>query len=202
MASDYLKELAAKVANANVTNRGNMIKDGRYVLGVESVKIIKGFKGDVFVAEFRVEQAVATEKDEKGAMVEPNAVGSQCSVVQPLKKEFSEVQLKAFLLGLYGFSEKEISKDEIGECFIMLVNEDPKAVDSDGTLIPVNPARGMLVGCETHRTVNQGRVTEANKGKIMVTPRWSPIPESQEAVQARRAQYDAAKVQAPPAVPS
>lgn len=152
------QDLANKIASAHATVGGTPIRDGRYVMAVKSVMLKKTFKGDMFIAEFRVEEAEKTHHE-----IDPNPVGSSCSLALNLTSNVSAPgNAKQFVLGLLGLDEAKTQNDTVAKKIMECVEGDGKKV------------RGMLVYCETYRKQTK---TGANAGKEGVYPRWSHVPE-------------------------
>lgn len=164
--------LLKKIAEARATQGGNNIKDGNYVLVVKKLMIENKFKGTFFIAEFDVVDAEPTRQD-----VEPNAVGTDCSIALNLDSNVSAPgNMKQFFLGLLGLEEATTTTEQLMKEIAKYVGED-------------NAARGMLVEASTYRKVTK---TGANAGKEGVYPRFSPATGENTAAQvkARRAELD------------
>lgn len=182
------------IKDAKIFGKGTNIRDGRYVFLIESVKEQRNQKNEEqFIAELRVVEATATgeyEIDSTGKattskLVAPNAVGSSCSYVQVSKHDSAMSNIKAFLLGAMGglgYTEEDLNE------------ENYNAAISEG-----NPLRGVKVACETVRTLNQGKTNAANRGNILVLPRWSSVKQTEDDLAAGKKFLDENKAKAAPA---
>jgi hypothetical protein len=160
--------IAQKIAKAAASNGGNYIKDGRYTFAVTKIEFAEKKVGACFIAEFRVLEAAATEDG-----VAPNAVGSTCSMVQPIDKFDSAAgNVKSFICALAGADPKTVTEDEFVETLDELAGE-------------ANPGRGMLIKCETYRKLTK-------KGdKTLVLPRWEHVSQDEKSIEATRKKLDA-----------
>lgn len=191
-----LSDLFKKIADANVGGGGNYIKHGSYLLEIKRAFIEKKRAGMMYITEFIVRESTPIDDSEK-----PNAVGSDCSFAANLEQKdgVGLGNVKGFILGLYGLSEKTMSDEEKAELPMVietLTNDDPKAemTKKDGSkgLIPVQPARGMLVRCSTYKKQTK------DKSKTLTLPNWEAVSQTAEEIKARRAALDTAATAALP----
>lgn len=169
----------AKIAAGKIGGGGSRIRDGIYKLVVEKVFVNNGFNGETFITEFRVLDSKSSgELDEKGNPIIPNAVGSTCSVAIPLSDpkipgdNISMTLLYGITAGI-GYNPEDLTEEKV-------------------SLIcsTKNPLRGVMVGDETYRGVNQGKKTPANAGKPMTLHRWQSVPQTEEQILANRVWLD------------
>ena len=170
-----LKSLLKQIGNAQASNGGNWIRDGRYILVLDSMSIESKFAGDTFIAELRVEEsfddpsaragAVYPATAGEGAPIKANPTGSTVSVVKPLagneiarKLAFSAV--KAFVLAL---TEEEDFPDTDEVAATEFVNNLETAIGKD------QPLRGAAVKCETFRKWTKDHAT------LLTLPKWIPV---------------------------
>jgi hypothetical protein len=183
---------SAQIKDAKIFGKGSNIRDGKYVLMIESVTEKQNQKKEgQFIAEFRVIKAEAIGEYEIAAdgkstttkPVVPNAPGTSCSFVQVSKHDSATSNIKGFLLGALsalGYTEEQID----GPLYDEATGEN-------------QPLRGLLVGCETIRTLNQGKTNPANRGNILVLPKWSPIEQNEADIIAGKKFLDENKAKAP-----
>lgn len=173
MSNSYLQ----KIAGAKATNKGNIIREGRYSFAVKTLKLLNGFNGTSFVAEFVVLTAEGVNPQ-----VTPNQVGTVASAVYNLDKHASAAgNVKALMLALLGLEEGKVTEDYLMQYLA--------AVTADG-----QPLTGKLVNAETFvTTIRSG----ANAGKPFTGVNWRHVPESAEAITARRPSILSAGVPAP-----
>jgi hypothetical protein len=175
----------SRIAGAKMTGGGSNIRDGKYKLLVENCKLQKGYEGECFIAELRVIEAVpngemqiaSDEKTTTDKPVVPNAVGSTCSLICNLTKHDSAPSnIKKFVYGVLsglGYAEEQITEEVLGE-----------------VIGGQQPLRGMAVECETYRSVNKGKKTAANAGKLLVLSNWKGIPQDAAGIKTQRAYLD------------
>ena len=179
--------ILAKIANARATTGGNIIKDGKYLLTIEKISIESKFRGTMFIAEFYVKKSEKTL-----ANIEPNAVGSTCSIVLNLDEPrgIGAGNAKAFVLNLLGYDEPKgpIESPEVQKFLAEFQETLAKLIE------PAQPVRGMLVNCETFRKVTQ---TGVNAGKEATYPRFSSVPQKPEEIAASRNWLDQAHKETP-----
>lgn len=146
------RSIAEQIANAKANRSGNIIRDGRYLFEVVAVTADKKFKGNMFIAELKVLEAIKTH-----AAIEPNSVGSTVSYIVNLddKMGLGIGNAKSFLMGLFGVSEEEISVDVICE------------VASEK-----QPAKGMHIRDEAFSKPKQSKPTES-----FTHHRWEHVTE-------------------------
>ena len=176
------KDLLDKIARAQASGSGTVIKDGIYRLMITKMMIDKKFKGTCFIVEFEVvESKVAIEG------VTPNAPGSRCSYVVNLDRNVSAPgNCKAIILALLGVDESKMTHEgkpatdeqkiaQIMECVAWCVSQE-------------NPTRGMLLDDTTFRKEIQNG---ANAGKPFTGHNWSRVEQTAEEIAARRQAIDA-----------
>ncbi len=165
-------------AEASLSGSGTNIRDGRYVLVVDKViDNSEGFEGDSNIVECIVLKAEANgemELDDTRRSIRqpptpvvPNPVGSTVSFVFNFTKqpEMSRKRYKKFVLGVLsglGATETSFTAEQLTAKLRSAASEK-------------NPLHGIVVSCETTRTVNKGRNTPANAGMIMVSEQWRGI---------------------------
>ena len=186
----------SKIATAQATGGGNMIRDGIYELMVEKVFMQSGHSGECFIAEYRVlKSAPNGALDERGNPVVPNPVGSSCSMVCNItKNESAAGNAKAFVegaLGCLGVQTAAFTADKWNEILAWVTSEK-------------NPLRGIKITDETVRKINKGTKNAANAGKPITVNIWKPIAQTQEEVLKQRAWLETTPVaaQAAPAAPA
>jgi hypothetical protein len=139
-----------------------------------------GNEGPTFIARLKiVESSNKGDRDDKGELVPPNAVGSTVGWVQKLTKfKSAPGNLKGFILNTLGMKESEVGEDDyIGAC-----------AAAEG---PEQALRGMLVKFSSYRQTTKGG---PNAGKTNTYIQFSPV--SVEAgndgakIAARRAELD------------
>lgn len=165
-----------QIGTANASGGGTYIRDGRYKFMVEKVHLNEGYSGACFIAELRVLEAEATgEVDEKGAPVQPNKVGSSCSLVCNLKKHESAAgNAKAFAIGVLG--GLGYAPEAVGEQILAAICG------------PNNPLRGAILKDQTFRKPIR---TGANAGKPITLHKWESIAQTEADIKNGRAWLDA-----------
>jgi len=211
----------SQIAKAKASAGGTHIRDGAYEMTVKRLLIEKGFKGWAFKGEFLVDKATkvgTVDKDGNPTNVEPNAVGSSCSMVCNFdKNESSWGNVKQFILALLGFEESQVADAEFAEAVEALVNIDPKRVEfkkqinpatggplvNDGQFVYTNePERdeagnAVLMAVQPARGMKvkcdtYQRITKngPNAGKIGTYPKFARMEQNSEEIAARRQQLD------------
>jgi hypothetical protein len=170
--------LLERIARAKASKGGNIIRDGRYTLGILKMVIERLYSGNMFITEFLVLSAdnMPGVLDDKGLPMTANAVGTTCSYVLNLdKNESANGNVKSLVMALLG----ETNEDNVNEQdFVETLT---KLLDTD------QPARGMIIKAETFRkTIKKG----ANAGKPFTALRWEYVEESEAQIAARRAEFD------------
>ena len=153
--------LGNTLKGTKLNGSGENMRDGVYTFLVERLFEQKGYEGNCFIAELRVMTAEPLLES-----VKPNPVGSSLSVVcnETKHKEVARANIIKICMSVFGLTQAEV-EDNYAE----IVSED-------------NPARGRLVGCRTYRKESQGRFNAANKGQILVLPRWECIEQTAEEI--------------------
>lgn len=185
---------ANQIAEAQVVESGNWIRDGKGRLIVKKIVFEKMNGGPTFVAEFEVESnqkvSVVSLLTREKLDIEPNAVGSSCSMVTRLTGDALAIKskqgsIKNFICKLLGVDPKNVTSQEYVEAFRQACS-------------PGQPAKGMVVDFETVRKLNKKEDEE------FIRPQWTHVPPSGDNAPAkvaeRRARLENA-TQAPPAAP-
>ncbi len=172
-----------EIANAKTSGTGIKIRDGKYIFVLKKVMMDKLYSGTYFIVEFIVKHAtkvVVNELNEPYAVidVEPNAVGTTCSVCVEIggKNKSAAGNIKALFMGLVG--ETDESKVDAKEFQEML----------DKMTSTAQPGRGMYIRCETYRKPIKSGV---NIGKAYVGQNWSAVDQTPEQYAAERKALDA-----------
>jgi hypothetical protein len=179
------QELLDKIANAAVSKGGNYLQDGDYEFIIERVEFGQKRKGVCYVPELRVVRADKIGDDE------PNPVGSTVSCVWNVSTSTAAPgNIKEFVLALLGLDESAapaLVKEMTGKSYA-----------------PEQPFRGIRIAARTFRKTNQGKDNPANRGQVMVIPKWRTVPgQTEQTVAAGRAMLDGtapAPAAAPPPV--
>lgn len=168
--------LAKKIAEAKASASGNRIKEGMYVLELLKVICEQKFKGTMFIAEMLVRESAAISDK-----VEPNKVGTTCSIAYNLDGggkagEAAKSNTKKFVCALFGL-DLECDGDEFTEKLSHILDDK-------------QPARGMLISCET---VRQEIQTGKMAGTEGVFPRFEHVDQTDKEITERRKALDAEK---------
>lgn len=136
------QEVRDRIAKARATAGGNNIKHGKYVLMLMKSTYEKMNSGWCHINEFVVVEAqkIAVQEGDKKLDIEPNSVGSTCSSVinyDGKGKLSADGNSKALVLGLFGMKEGEVPDAKVSETLGDLTHDR-------------QPAKGMLIGCETY----------------------------------------------------
>jgi len=193
-----MDEIFSRISESKVTQSGNWIKDGKYLLAIKECKYERKTKGQTWISELIVLHATAIpgvyEKDgqachanEAGAiLVVPNALQTAVSfvrVVDDARTPNSPGDVKAFVIALGGSNEQKFDADEAA-AKLKRMQEEAQGVPEDKrtrspfalscALIcgPEQKMRGLLIECETVRGVIQ---KGDNKGKPIVKQRWKHV---------------------------
>lgn len=156
-------EIIAKVAKSNASaGGGNNLRDGRGRLVVKRLSFDNGFNGDRFSSEFIVfgsnKIAVTELKTGKALDIEPNAIGTDVSVVQMLDKhENAWGNVKGFVLALFGVDGSTVTEKDLADTLDEITSSE-------------NAAAGMVIDFDTYR-----KVTKKNSVEIVI-PRWYRVP--------------------------
>ena len=175
-----MNDVFAKIATANASLKEPVFRDGKGKVLIRELILKSFFTGPTFVARTKViESAASGERDEKGALIEPNPAGSNVGWPQLLQKHPSAPgNVKSFVLALLGYKEAEVNSQQFSEALERLVGKD-------------QPGRGMLIGYETYR---QQTRSGPNAGKINTYVRWIHVPpgagNSPQEIAARKAELD------------
>lgn len=143
----------------------------------------KGHKGLMFKTEFLVNASRDTEKDPKTGAVTPcNKVGTTCAEIQNLDSttaqgsQFSNV--KALILALLGFDEKEVTNDDFTKTLEELLGPAGEKAQ---------PLRGIRVKCEAF-----WKEKRTKPGEFIVKKKWTHVGgQTEQSIAARRAELDA-----------
>jgi len=173
--------LLARIAKAQASIGGNIIRDGIYKFVITKMVHEQKFNGNMFIVEFKVleSQSYPDIVDEKtGKPVTANAVGTTCSYVLNLDKNIAALgNAKSFVMALVGETDEgSIDEEDFQQTLEALLSKD-------------QPARGMAIGDETFRKpIQKG----PNAGKPFTGHRWKHIEESEDQIAARRSELDKA----------
>jgi hypothetical protein len=149
--SDVNLDLAGLISSAKVFGGSDNIRHGTYKFLIERIFAQKMDSGRFAIAEFKVlESAPNPQTVGSDDGLKPNAVGSRCA----LKVNFdgpgaksAPGNVKAFILGLFGKNEEDISEADVNTTWVDLSRNRDEMVN--GKLKKGNPARGMVIGCTT-----------------------------------------------------
>jgi hypothetical protein len=171
--------LLARIAKAQASVGGNIIRDGIYRFGILKMVLEQKFNGNMFIVEFKVLESANVPDiiDEKsGKPVLANGVGTTASYVLNLDKNIAAMgNAKSFVMALVDETDESSIDDEDFQMTL------------DALLGKEQPARGMSIGDETFRkAIKSG----ANAGKPFVGHRWKHVEETEEQIAARRAEFD------------
>ena len=168
----------SKIGSAEVTTRGEFVRDGAYLFEVAEIRYFEGNAGPTHVAELIVREAEARTPG-----VTPNAVGSKVSFVNVLvgkTKDVASGKIKGFALALFGRDVKLTSADEAAAIVSRITGSD---TDRERGKV----ARGMLVRGSTFPW-------KSRSGVEGVGVNFEHVPgQTKEAVQARAAAQNAGK---------
>lgn len=173
MANPFKRASKTKPASGS----GDYITDGDYDLLIENLIMREGgYKGDSFVAEFRVEKAERLEPD-----VAPNKVDSNVSYARVLKDDFN-YQLMMSLMYAVGTA----TGDDLDD-----MSTDPAKGETKSELekwleyccSKEQPCRGVRIHARTYRT-------KTKAGDIITAVRWSAKEQEGEEIAANRAKLD------------
>jgi hypothetical protein len=173
--------LLARIAKAQASVGGNLIRDGIYKFAITKMVLEQKFNGNMFIVEFKVLESASYPDivDEKsGKPVTANGVGTTCSYVLNLDKNIAAMgNAKSFVMALVGETDEgSIDEEDFQQTLDALLGKD-------------QPARGMAIADETFRKpIKSG----ANAGKPFTGHRWKHIEETEEQIAARRAEFDKA----------
>lgn len=178
----------AKISGAQESGGGNIIRDGNYKLLIEKVHMLNGHNGECFIAEMRVMEASPSGAlDEFGKPVVPNPAGTTCSLVCNITKyDAAAGTAKKFIrAALAGIG---MTPEDVGNQLAQAQGRQSGTIEDTAAWVcgGENPLHGVLVGDNTYRTVNKGRVNQANAGKPVTNHGWQPIQQTGENIQAQR----------------
>lgn len=171
--------LLKKIAEAKTNAGGNIIKEGKYLLEIEKIILEQMNSGMCFIVEFHVLEAMKINP-----AVEPNAIGSKCSMVVNLDgagKLSAPGNIKSFTLALLGFTEDPAKVTPT--CQLATVPEIMETVDE--LCAESNPGKGMLIAGETF-----SKLTRTEK-KPFVGVNWSRVNQTADEIAKRRAAQEA-----------
>lgn len=194
-----MDEIFSRISESKVTQSGNWIKDGKYLLAIKECKYERKTKGQTWITELIVlaaspiagmheKDGQACHANEAGAiLVVPNAPQTSASfvrVVDDAKVPNGPGDVKAFVIALGGSNEAKFDADE-AQAKLKRMQEEAAGVPEDKrtrspfalscALIcgPEQKMRGLLIECETVRGVIQ---KGDNKGKPIVKQKWKHVP--------------------------
>lgn len=179
MASE-MDDLFAKIGNSQASLKEDVFRDGKGVVMIRELICKRFFKGNTFVARTKVMTSASKgDKNAKGEPVEPNAAGSCVGWPQLLDQHASAPgNVKAFVLALLGYNEKDVKSAEFAEALTRLISKE-------------QPGRGMLIGYETYQ---QATRSGPNIGRVNTYVRWVHVPKTAgndpKEIAARRAELD------------
>lgn len=184
--SDPLDFLYTTVENAQSTQGGNNIRDGKGRLIVDKIVMEKKTNGYFGIAEFVVESSekvpVQDLKTNQVLDIAPNGPGTKCSIAVPLdspKIKSGPGNWKAFILSLLGYTDAQVAANP-GSLKAAMA-----ALRSDA-----QPARGMLIDFNTYRKMTKDGQTQ------LTLPKWTHVPPTagndKASITARRAKLEGA----------
>ena len=164
------KTIAALIAKSKASQGGNYIKPGKYTFEIGVVIAEEKRLGPMWITEFTVLESAKTDP-----AIEPNAVGSTCSLAVNLSKDAGPGNAKSFCMGAYGVaSEDEITEEVLEE-----------------TAGPAQPLRYMKIKCEAYN-----KPIRSKPGQVFTACKWeyvAPTDAELQAIAARRAADKAPK---------
>lgn len=128
------------VASENESDKGEGFRLGDYLLLIKSTILKTTKRGRCVLLRFHILESRPIE----GAEQEPNAMGTNCSVVinfEGEKARSATFRLKLFVCGLFGVPLGSLSEAAFNETATELLREK----DGGAGVLEANPARGMLV---------------------------------------------------------
>jgi hypothetical protein len=193
-----MDEIFSRISESKVTQSGNWIKDGKYLLAIKECKYERKTKGQTWISELIVlastpipgmyeKDGQACHANEPGAiLVVPNAPQSAVSfvrVVDDARTPNSPGDVKAFVIALGGSNEQKFDSDEAQAKLKRMTEEAAGVPEDKRTRSPFalscalicgveQKMRGLLIECETVRGVIQ---KGDNKGKPIVKQRWKHV---------------------------
>src|SRR5579872_1809295 len=156
------EEVLKKIGEATVSGGGNNLRDGRGRLALRKFALESGFHGSRAVAEFIVvasqKKQVVSVKTGKPLDIEPNAPGTDVSIVNMLDKHASAFgNVKDLVLHLVGV--EDCTQEELVSTI---------------TDLEAGAANGRVIDYDTYR-----KETKENKVEI-VLPKWYSVEQSDE----------------------
>lgn len=163
------KEMAEEVGKARVAGGGNYIQHGDYVMMVDRWFYQK-IQDKCIIQELIPAEALKKVVYEGTKKVEqdPNPVGSACSATVNFDgagKLSAQSNSRAPVIALYGFNDGEIPDATLAMTLRQACKEDDTDPDLKG--VPIQPARGMLIGLRTYPKEVQSR-----KGSYITGFNW------------------------------
>lgn len=157
-------EILKKISEATVSGGGNNLRDGRGRIAVTKLALEDGFNGSRFTTEGIIVGSSKIPVTElltgKALDIEPNAVGTDVSIVQMLDKHMSAFgNVKGFIMELYGF-QGDVSQEDFADTLEELTRS--------------NSAHGMVIDFVTYRKVTREKKIE------IVLPKWQHVEQSDD----------------------
>lgn len=172
------KALFEKIANAQTFENGVWLNPGSYMLEVQKILAEKKRKGNMFIVEFNVLEAVQTDPQ-----VKPNPVGTRASLVINLDKDSGPGNAKEFAASLAdepGWTKKY---------------ENP----ADAQAANASAFEGLATMCSDAQPFKFFRIRdEANNkptraGGVFTAHHWQHVPPSDEEIAKIKARQASAK---------
>lgn len=188
------------IVNAKVSQGGNRMFDGAYLLTVKKLLAKKAASGGkaFFIAEMYVDESAAvdvpidlytaSEKANGNKINPPNKPDSDFGVVIDMTSESGPGNVKSLLCALEGIDPKSLDDSAEGKAkFAALLR---------GSVAAANPFRGAQIRAATYRKL----ITKGpNKDKPFTATRWTHVDQVPSTVLARRAALDKLEAAAPTA---
>lgn len=190
-ASAYVKKIVASKPAA----KGNPIRDGKFVFAIKRMTIKPSDKGSEvwFIAEFMVLTSAAvdvpvdlqaldhTNPAFRMPVTNPNAAGSDCSLVSDLMSQMGPANVKALAAADLGVKHDTINEEQLSKWILDNVDTPDKTWPGIE-----NPKQGRFLGCTTTRSLGK---KSPNVGKPYVNLNWEHQPQSAEDLAKARALF-------------
>jgi hypothetical protein len=163
-------DIAKRISEAKTFEGGQYFTPGGYECVLTKMQVKDGYKGITFIAEHKILKSWVTEKDDKGADIQPSPAGSERSLVvslsNPKTRDVAEGNVKAYILALLGFNADQVTPADFAKVFAELCGKEGFAAQ---------PMRGKLVNTTayTHQT---------KAGDDIVVNRWKHVPQTAESI--------------------
>lgn len=163
------KEMADEVGRARVAGGGSYIQHGDYVMMIDRWFFQK-IQDRCIIQELTPAEAIKKVVYEGAKKVEqdPNPPGSSCSAAVNFDgagKLSAQSNSRAPVIALFGFNDGEIPDATAAMSLRQVCKEDESDADLKG--VPIQPARGMLIGLRTYPKEVQSR-----KGSYITGHNW------------------------------